>query len=322
LLEVSKVEEASEDSRPLMTCELTGFDVLKGDPFHKSIVCSLVRNQETRMDKDKCLRIDVHRNRLITIQALNSARTLADQEYLDQARNVLNQAMDELKNSTAANEALTKAMMEDLKECFKDMESRSSYQGKGKMKMAMYEDSHRSERACHSRGVYSNSAKMEWKGKYEENARKPLAQAEIDQAKQLPLAPTRAGKITRDFVIGNRYRKLEKSEFTSSDSSPSGFKKHEWTMFVQVPSSSSEKIEELVEKVVFNLDSSFNPNSFEVTGPSFELTKQGWGVFPVECVLHFRTHLKREPFKLYHQLVFEQDGASVSYHIPFEVSKF
>ena len=320
LLEVSKVEQASEQSRGLLSCQLNGFDVLKGDRLNIEVSCSLVRNHETKMDKEKSMRIDVHRNRLITIQALSSARTLGDQDYLDQARNVLNQAMEELKSSSSSNEALTKAFLQDLKECLNDMESRTSYYGKGKMKMAMYEDSHKYERGCHSRGVYSNSSKMASKAKYEENARRTtvLDQNQIDQAKVLPLAPTRVATTTKDFVVGNRYRKLEQSEFTSSSSSPTGFCEHEWTLFVELPKNSSENIEDLIEKVVFNLHPTFEPSSEEVSGPTvFELTKKGWGVFTVECILHFKTQCNREPFKLYHQLVFEKDAPSVTYHIPF-----
>jgi len=130
LLEVSKVDSPSEEARPILSCEMGGFDVLKGDPFRKTVVCTLIRSTETKMDKDKSVRIDVHRNRMITIQALKSARSLADQGHMDQARNVLNQAMEELKNSTSSNEALTKAMLTDLKECHNDMETRNTYVGK------------------------------------------------------------------------------------------------------------------------------------------------------------------------------------------------
>jgi len=329
-LEVSKEEVGSPEKKEVLSCELSGFDVLKGDPFKIKTVGGIVRDQVTQMDTEKGLRIDIHRNRLITIQALNSARNLADQGYLDQARNVLNQAIEELTQSTSSRETLSVALLQDLRECLNDMESRTTYNQKGKMKMAMYEKSHTEERGCHSKGLYSNSKKMSEKKKYVENVkRKPLDQNQIDNAKQLPLAPTRAAtqQQIRDFEVGNRYRKLEQSEFTSSTSSPTGFCEHEWTMYVQLPSSttttttpttgSSEKIEDLLEKVVFILHPTFDPNTFEVTSPSFELTKKGWGVFPVECILHFKAEHKREPFKLFHQLVFGQDNNTVTYHIPF-----
>jgi len=172
LLEVSKVEEVSEEPQPLLTVELEGFDVLKGDSFKKVVSCTIVRGQETKMDKEKSLRIDVHRNRLITVQALQSARGLADQGDLDQARNVLNQAMEELKTSNSVAEPLTKALLEDLAECGKDMEDRKTYSGKGKMKMAMYEDCHRTERGCHSRETYGTSKKAYSKAQYEENSKR------------------------------------------------------------------------------------------------------------------------------------------------------
>jgi len=172
LLEVSKVEALSEEPQPLLTVELEGFDVLKGDSFKKVVSCTIVRGQETKMDKEKSLRIDVHRNRLITVKALQSARGLGDEGNLDQARNVLNQAMEELKASNSVAEPLTKALLEDLEECSKDMENRTTYSGKGKMKMAMYEDCHRTERGCHSRATYVTSKKAFSKAQYEENSKK------------------------------------------------------------------------------------------------------------------------------------------------------
>jgi len=166
LLEVSNIETSSEQLRELLVCELKGFDVLKGDTLNQSVNCSIVRNHESKIDQEKSVRINVHRNRLTTIQALKNARSLADNDQLDQARKVLNEAITELQSSSSVCDQLTRALLEDLNECLRDMETRNTYHGSGKMKMAMYETCHMTERGCHSRQTYSNSKKMSEREKY------------------------------------------------------------------------------------------------------------------------------------------------------------
>lgn len=315
LLQVPSVEKALDDPQLILSCELTGFDVIKKDTISENFIISIIRGEETKMDKEKSIRIDVHRNRLITVQALTNSKILADKGHLDQGRNILLQAIHELKNSPSSDKALTLGLIGDLEETMRDMRDRSEYTSKGSKKMAMYSRSHACERAIHSKAMYSNKIKMMEKENYKRNVI-PMGDEELQLTKALPLAPTRIGS-EKILIVGNKYRKLDDSEKTTSSSSPNGFCEHEWTMFVSLPEFSNEKISDVVEKVKFILHHTFEPNEEEVVSEPFSITKKGWGMFQVKCEIYFHQKLNRSHETIYHQLVFDPKGSSINHKIIF-----
>jgi transcription initiation factor IIF auxiliary subunit len=65
-----------------------------------------------------------------------------------------------------------------------------------------------------------------------------------------------------------------------------------------------------ISKVRFFLHESYAPSTVvEVNTPPFEVTREGWGEFPVAVQLHFRESKRNRPLDFKHQLVLgSKDG--------------
>lgn len=78
---------------------------------------------------------------------------------------------------------------------------------------------------------------------------------------------------------------------------------HKWMCYLK----SSVPIEKLVKKVRFYLDPSYKPNDiFEISTQPFQLTRRGYGEFPIKLLIFFNDCLNMKPIQIFHQLVFDQ----------------
>lgn len=80
---------------------------------------------------------------------------------------------------------------------------------------------------------------------------------------------------------------------------------HKWLVFLRTKT--SVPIEDIVQKVRFYLHPSYRPNDvIDVTSPPFQLTRRGWGEFPIRLMVHFYQHVQQKPVQIIHSLVLDK----------------
>ncbi|CAO1433355.1 unnamed protein product [Diamesa hyperborea] len=80
---------------------------------------------------------------------------------------------------------------------------------------------------------------------------------------------------------------------------------HKWLVFLRTKT--SVPIEDIVQKVRFYLHPSYRPNDvIDVTSPPFQLTRRGWGEFPIRLLVHFYKHVQQKPVQIIHSLVLDK----------------
>jgi len=106
-----------------------------------------------------------------------------------------------------------------------------------------------------------------------------------------------------EVVVGNLHRVLP----WRHDGEPC----HEWTMYVMLPGFQVSK-PTMVKQVVYNLHPTFNPDTYTLQPPNFELTCTGSETFKVTCTIHWSPALGLQPTTLVHELIFEEGGGRTS----------
>jgi YEATS domain-containing protein 4 len=66
---------------------------------------------------------------------------------------------------------------------------------------------------------------------------------------------------------------------------------HEWTLYLRGPN--GEDISPAIEKVVFQLHTSFEIPTREITKPPYEVTERGWGEFEAQIHIHWNDPSER-----------------------------
>lgn len=126
-------------------------------------------------------------------------------------------------------------------------------------------------------------------------------------AMSLPTAPSSArsrspeGGLSEliELVVGNT------CEVTALDDERGN--RYKWTMYVMLPRLQRSSAR-MIDRVVYELHPTFQPNAHTRRPPRFELTCTGWGTFPVKCTVHWHRDLRLQPTHVVHDLVFEVDG--------------
>ncbi|XP_028407774.1 YEATS domain-containing protein 2-like isoform X2 [Dendronephthya gigantea] len=88
--------------------------------------------------------------------------------------------------------------------------------------------------------------------------------------------------VKRRIIIGNTSKYILPEQRERNDRST-----HKWMVYVRGPKDGSE-LNNFISKVWFLLHPSYQPNDLvEVCKPPFQVTRRGWGEFPVRVQLHF-----------------------------------
>ena len=88
--------------------------------------------------------------------------------------------------------------------------------------------------------------------------------------------------VKRKIIIGNTSKYILPDQREGNDRST-----HKWMVYVRGPKDDSE-LQNFISKVWFLLHPSYQPNDLvEVCKPPFQVTRRGWGEFPVRVQLHF-----------------------------------
>ena len=81
---------------------------------------------------------------------------------------------------------------------------------------------------------------------------------------------------------------------------------HKWLVYVQ-PKETKQPIDRFVKKVRFHLHHSYRPNDIvDVSTPPFQVSRRGWGEFPIRVQLFFQPEYHQKPIQLVHNIVLDQ----------------
>ncbi|KAH8410633.1 hypothetical protein KR009_007726 [Drosophila setifemur] len=106
------------------------------------------------------------------------------------------------------------------------------------------------------------------------------------------------------FVVGNtsKYIGLDSRE----DYMDGQALVYKWLVYVQ-GKDLPQPLESYVKKLRFHLHHSYRPNDIvDVHAPPFQLSRRGWGQFPMRIQLFFQPHLQQKPVQLMHTVVLDK----------------
>jgi len=122
-------------------------------------VCEVKRSPEIPKEQMRDYQMDLQINRLTTATAMEQAQSKTD---LNQAREIISNAIEQLKGSVSASDLFTVSLIADLQEILNDMKDRETFQRVAVAKMAWKGDAHEQQRTIGSAGIqYINSQKKE-----------------------------------------------------------------------------------------------------------------------------------------------------------------
>eukprot|EP01137_Pigoraptor_chileana_P020662 Opistho-2@83312 len=102
--------------------------------------------------------------------------------------------------------------------------------------------------------------------------------------------------VTKRIIVGNTSKYIPPDKREADDEST-----HKWMVYVRGPAQ-APSVSHFVKKVWFFLHPSYRPNDVvEVSSPPFQLTRRGWGEFPVRVQLHF-VDSRNKPVDIIHSL--------------------
>lgn len=113
--------------------------------------------------------------------------------------------------------------------------------------------------------------------------------------KVICLTSTRGrNQLKHTLIVGNTSQYVYKEDSASNIT-------HKWMCYLLAKS--KVPIERLVQKVIFCLDSSYQPNDMiEVTSSPFQITRRGYGEFQIKLIIFFRDEVQLKPIQIYHRL--------------------
>lgn len=100
------------------------------------------------------------------------------------------------------------------------------------------------------------------------------------------------------IVVGNT------SKYIGNEKSKDGVT-HKWLVYIKTKT--DIPLETFVKKVRFFLHPSYKPNNIvEVQNPPFQLSRRGWGEFPIRIQLYFDAATQQKPLQVFHNLVLDR----------------
>ena len=106
----------------------------------------------------------------------------------------------------------------------------------------------------------------------------------FDSKVSLEVSPSSESRfyVKRRIIIGNTSKYILPEQRERNDRST-----HKWMVYVRGPKE-DEELQNFISKVWFLLHPSYQPNDLvEICKPPFQVTRRGWGEFPVRVQLHF-----------------------------------
>eukprot|EP01129_Flabellula_baltica_P017035 TRINITY_DN9314_c0_g1_i1.p1 TRINITY_DN9314_c0_g1~~TRINITY_DN9314_c0_g1_i1.p1 ORF type:complete len:817 (+),score=152.19 TRINITY_DN9314_c0_g1_i1:177-2453(+) len=127
-----------------------------------------------------------------------------------------------------------------------------------------------------------------------------------DKKREYMTSSLRKDSISR-FYVKKRIITGNVSQRIAPDSFPITQPTHKWMIYVRSPDYDTDNISRYLKKVRFFLHPSFAPSDLvEVHSPPFQITRVGWGEFPIRIQLHF-VDPKNKPINIIHQLKLDRE---------------
>ncbi|XP_065845374.1 uncharacterized protein [Oscarella lobularis] len=147
-MKLPRLAEPRDDPTVVLTAELGYFNAITNV---METTTTTLRVRRPGVVSEECKRpnrqIDQQRNRVIAAAAMKLATTLADQNQLEEARKVIDQATSQVEGSFTKDDALSKALLADLKQSKLELRSESAYAQGGSNFMYMKAQSHAIQRS-------------------------------------------------------------------------------------------------------------------------------------------------------------------------------
>jgi len=156
-LELPEVSDNILQSK-ILVMRLNYFNVLSSESEKQETVTQIDR-QDNVPQLTPNISVDKQRNRMIAADALEKANALGRSSQLQQARNELNQAISQLKNSVSANEQMSLQLVTDLQEALSRIQDQSTYASSGSKYMSSHSMSHHYQRSSHTTPMYTTYTK-------------------------------------------------------------------------------------------------------------------------------------------------------------------
>ncbi|XP_017121225.1 uncharacterized protein LOC108142054 [Drosophila elegans] len=123
--------------------------------------------------------------------------------------------------------------------------------------------------------------------------------------KQLELNASRLNNKNKfNFVVGNTSKYIGEGSREKSNGEQALI--YKWLVYVQ-GKGLPQPLGYYIKKVRFHLHHSYRPNDIvDVHSPPFQITRRGWGEFPMRIQLFFQEHLKQKPVQLMHTVVLDK----------------
>jgi len=141
----SLVEPAA--ATPLLRATLAYFNVVSSRNVERAAVCAVDRPAALGSAAPN-LKVDVHKNRIMTADAMLEAKELADKNQLAEARGVIQNAIAALKKSLSAEEEFVKSLVVDLEKTLEGLQDRTSYTSYGYQNINAAAGSHFAQRSA------------------------------------------------------------------------------------------------------------------------------------------------------------------------------
>jgi len=147
----------------LLNVSVKYFDVLGISPAESSQnLLTIIRNDKTPTDQKVPLELDMQRNRLETVKAIERAKKIADEGNLEKAKEEIKKTLSIVQNSVSNNEGYTAHLVSELIDAEEGMKDNQEYEKSGKKKMGWGMQAHQQERSC-GKGGYDNQMKLRMK---------------------------------------------------------------------------------------------------------------------------------------------------------------
>lgn len=112
-------------------------------------------------------------------------------------------------------------------------------------------------------------------------------------------------KIKHLIVVGNTSKYIG-NEVEKDIKSNTQNLTHKWLVYVQ-SKETKQPIQHFIKKVRFYLHHSYRPNDVvDIETPPFQVSRRGWGEFPIRVQLFFHPEFHQKPVQLVHNIILDQ----------------
>lgn len=147
------------------------FNIIETESKQFESTLSIRRSLGAPINHTADLALDIQRNRVHCADALEKGRLMANNNNLEEARKHLQDAIDLILHSKAANDTFCQGLVQDLRDCISNLHDMKSYEQVGNKKMNNYWMSNAYERSTNSRSSAQSSYITKSKGRKREFAK-------------------------------------------------------------------------------------------------------------------------------------------------------